>query len=117
MGVYEQLRSDADREAALQLARYLIETEGNRFYGQDIASVRNHIAGNDQLMEEAHKFKKKFAEMMPPDEKLVGTIPSRLPQAAADPVQEMMQRYRDPNARKAFSEKIEKLLKQRAKRK
>jgi hypothetical protein len=122
MGVYEQLATDADRVAAQQLAQYLIETEGNRFYGQDIASVRNHIAGNDQLMVEAHKFQKELAKMLLHDpEKLVSALEAKaqkvvplMTTAPPNPVKEMMDRFMNPAARKAFSEKIENLLKQRA---
>ena len=122
MGVYEQMASDEDREAATQLARYLIETEGNRFYQQDINAVRNHIAGNDQLMVEAHKFQKELAKMLLHDpEKLVHALEAKaqkvVPLVATpqvDPVKEMMDRFMNPTARKAFSEKIELLLKERS---
>lgn len=118
MGVFEQLDS-VDREAAQHLARYLIETEGNRFYQQELASVRNHIAGNDQLMVEARKFQKKFAETLLHDpDKLVAELEARaqkvVPLKQADPVKEMMDRFMSPSSRKAFSEKIEALLKDRA---
>ena len=122
MGVYEQLTTDEDREAATQLARYLIETEGNRFYQQPLDAVRNHIAGNDQLMVEAHKFQKELAKMLLHDpEKLVSALEAKaqkvVPMVTAvpvNPVKEMMDRFMNPVARKAFAEKIEHLLKERA---
>ena len=63
MGLYDQLSED-DKRATSQLARYLIETVGNRFYEQNLIAVRNHIAGNDALIKQAHQFQAKMAELM-----------------------------------------------------
>jgi hypothetical protein len=116
MAVYEQLNDD-DQRAVSQLARYLIETEGNRFYEQNLIAVRNHIAGNEQLIKEAHKFQKKLAEMMSEQAQAVTVIGQHMQGSAVDPVKEMMQRYANPATHKAFSERVEKLMKQRTKQK
>lgn len=114
MGVYEQL-NEADQQAVQQLARYLIETEGNRFYQQEIEAVRNHLAGNDQLVQEARRFQNKLAQMQHETDLLANTIEARAQRAAAaDPVKDMMNRFMDPASRKAFSAKIEDMLKARA---
>ena len=118
MGVFEQLPTDEDRAAALTLARYLVETEGNRFYHQDVTSVCNHIAGNDQLMVEAHKFQKKFAEtLLHNPDKLARALEEKAKQAIGDPVREMMDRFMDTKSRLAFMDKVEQLIKQREKQK
>ncbi len=116
MGIYEQL-TDVDQRAVSQLAKYLIGTQGNRFYEQPLIAVRNHIAGNDALVEEARKFQKKMAEMMAQQAQALASISKQVEIAASNPVKEMIKRYEDPATQKAFMDKVESLLKQRGKKK
>ena len=116
MGVYEQL-SDDDQRAVSQLAKYLVETEGNRFYDQPLITVRNHIAGNHALVVEARRFQKKIAEVMAQQALALAAISKQAEIAASNPVQQMMQRYQDTSARTAFLNKVDATLKQRSKKK